>query len=152
MEVNFLCFFVVSKAIQESLESDMAHDWKFRIWDKTLKEFNAKGCTITSNGKILKYNKEVDNLENFSIHFFTGVLDKYDKEIYQEDIVEHTVALGGELTQHVGIILYDSSRGMFVLKDGSSHPLSECFSLRKLGNPYENSVLFDLYVKKLSLS
>lgn len=99
----------------------------------------------------MKYNKEIEDPENFVLHFFTGVLDKYNKEIYEEDIVEHTLAQAGELKQIVGIVRYDSGRGMFVLSDGKLNPLGELFSLRKLGNPYENSVLYDLYVKKLHL-
>lgn len=125
----------------------MNTNWKFRIWDRSVKEFIGKGFSITNTGILLKFNKELDKPDNYVVHLFTGVLDKYSKEIFEEDIVEHTVAQSGELKQSVGIVRYESGKGMFILHDGEKHPLGSLFSLRKLGNPYENTVLYDLYVK-----
>jgi|JI10StandDraft_1071094.scaffolds.fasta_scaffold430950_1 uncharacterized phage protein (TIGR01671 family) len=127
----------------------MAFEIKFRIWDKTQKEFISKGFTITQNGKLLKFNQEITNPDNFILHIFTGVVDKYEKEIYEEDILEHTIAQSGVITQAVGLVKYDSKRGLFYLNDGKNVPIADLFSIRKLGNPYENSILYDLYVKKL---
>jgi uncharacterized phage protein (TIGR01671 family) len=129
----------------------MSNEWKFRVWDKTSKEFAGKGFSLTNSGSILRYNKEVENPDNYILHLFTGVLDKYNKEIFEGDIVEHTIAESGELKQSVGIVGYDPTKGMFILNDGGKHPLGELFSLRKLGNPQENSVLYDLYVKNKGL-
>lgn len=126
----------------------MAFEIKFRIWDKSLKEFISKGFTITQHGKLLKFNQEVTNPENYILHPFSGMLDKYDKEIYEEDIIEHTVAQSGNISQIVGIVRYDATKALFYLDDLNRTALSDLFSIRKIGNPYENSVLFDLYVKK----
>ncbi|MCG9874445.1 MAG: YopX family protein [Leptospiraceae bacterium] len=128
----------------------MAFEIKFRIWDKTQKEFISKGITVTQHGKLLKFNQEVTNPENYKLLASTNMLDKYDKEIFEEDILEHTVAQAGTISQSVGIVRYDAKRAVFYLDDAKKLPLAELFSLRKLGNPYENSVLYDLYVKKQS--
>ncbi|MCC5816262.1 MAG: hypothetical protein JJT78_16035 [Leptospira sp.] len=124
---------------------------KFRIWDVHAKEFLGKGFAIGGNGKILRYGKELEDASHLIIHFSTGMLDKYNKEIYEEDIVEHTIAAQGELKQIIGIVRYDPSRALFMLSDGTNSPLGELFSLRKIGNPYENNVLYDLYVKNKNL-
>lgn len=127
----------------------MAFEIKFRIWDKTQKEFISKGFTITQNGKLLKFNQEIPNPDNFLIHISTGMVDKYDKEIFEEDILEHTIAQSGVITQAVGLVKYEPKKGLFYLNDGKNLPIADLFSIRKLGNPYENSILYDLYVKKL---
>lgn len=129
----------------------MSNEWKFRVWDKVSKEFTGKGFSLTNTGSILRYNKEVENPDNYILLLFTGVLDKYNKEIFEEDIVEHTIAESGELKQSVGVVRYDPTKGMFILNDGEKHPLGELFSLRRLGNPYENSVMYDLYIKNKGL-
>lgn len=129
----------------------MVFEAKFRIWDNKAKEFLGKGYAIGSNGKILRYGKELEDDSHLLIHFSTGMMDKYNKEIYEEDIVEHTVAANGELKQVIGIVRYEPSRALFILSDGEKNPLGDLFSLRKIGNPYENNVLYDLYVKNKSL-
>lgn len=129
----------------------MAFTIKFRIWDNLKKEFVFKGYSLNYNGHLLYQGQEVQNPNQFVIHLFSGVLDKYNKEIFEEDIVEHTVAEGGDLKQFVGIVRYDANQGMFILNDGDIHPLGKLFSLRKIGNPYENAVLYDLYLKNKKL-
>jgi hypothetical protein len=48
----------------------MAFEIKFRIWDKTQKEFISKGFTITQTGKLLKFNQEITNPDNYILHIF----------------------------------------------------------------------------------
>ncbi len=129
----------------------MPFDVKFRIWDSQAREFVNKGYTLGTGGMIYRYGKEVENPSQFIVHFFTGIFDKYNKEIYEEDIVEHTTASGGDLKTQIGIVRYDPTRALFLLSDGEKHPLGELFSLRKIGNPYENNILYDLYVKSKNL-
>ncbi|BDA78703.1 hypothetical protein LPTSP3_g16330 [Leptospira kobayashii] len=124
----------------------MAYDIKFRVWDKQSKEFSSKGYAITLEGKLLRFGQPVQNEENFILHAFTGLKDKYDKELYEEDIIEHTIAKGGNLTQEIGVIRYNNNHAAFYLDD--TLPLLQLFSIRKIGNPYENPILFDLYNKK----
>ncbi|TGN08456.1 YopX family protein [Leptospira ilyithenensis] len=124
----------------------MAYDIKFRVWDKQSKEFSSKGYSITLDGKLLRFGQPVQNEENYILHAFTGLKDKYDKELYEEDIIEHTVAKGGNLTQEIGLIRYNNNHAAFYLDE--SLPLLQLFSIRKIGNPYENPILFDLYNKK----
>ncbi|WP_411822513.1 YopX family protein [Leptospira sp. 'Mane'] len=124
----------------------MAYDIKFRVWDKQSKEFSSKGYTITLDGKLLRLGQPVQNEDNFILHAFTGLKDKYDKELYEEDIIEHTIAKGGNLTQEIGVIRYNNDHAAFYLDNGL--PLLQLFSIRKIGNPYENPILFDLYIKK----
>jgi len=119
---------------------------RYRIWDRQNKEFVNKGFTLNLQGKLVRLGGEITGEDNYVVHLFTGLLDKYDKELYEEDIIEHTIAKGGNLTQEVGIIRYLPDQACFVLENGP--PLSQLFSIRKLGNPYENPILFDLYRKK----
>jgi hypothetical protein len=126
----------------------MAYPIKFRVWDKTTKEFTLKGFSLTLDGKLLRFGQPIQNEDNFVIHAFTGMLDKYDKELYEEDVIEHTIAKGGNLSQEIGVIRYNKDHGAFYLENGV--PLLQLFSLRKVGNPYENPILFDLYIKNKS--
>ena len=52
----------------------------------------------------------------------------------------------GNLTQEIGVIYYNNSHAAFYIENGT--PLLQLFSIRKIGNPYENPILFDLYKKK----
>ncbi|GBF49263.1 YopX protein [Leptospira ryugenii] len=123
----------------------MAYLAKFRVWDKAAKEFTIKGFSLTLDGKLLRMGQPVSNDGNFILHAFTGMKDKYDKELYEDDVIEHTIAKGGNLTQEVGVIKYNNEHGAFYLENGP--PLLQLFSIRKVGNPYENPILFDLYFK-----
>jgi hypothetical protein len=125
----------------------MITEFKFRIWDKQSKEFVYRGFSLTPNAKLLKFNQEVPNDSNFIVQFYTGMKDKYDKELFEEDIVEHTVASGGKITTHVGLVVYSAEKASYCLGED---PLNSLFSLRKLGNPYENPVLYNLYFNKQS--
>jgi hypothetical protein len=124
----------------------MAYTVKFRVWDKSSKEFTTKGFSLTMEGKLLRLGQAVQNEENYVLHAFTGMKDKYDKELYEEDVIEHTIAKGGNLTQEIGVIYYNNSHAAFYIENGT--PLLQLFSIRKIGNPYENPILFDLYKKK----
>lgn len=129
----------------------MSFSAKFRIWDSKAKEFHGKGYTLSHSGELFRYGKEPEDPGQYIVHFSTGLFDKYNKEIFEEDIVEHTIASQGDLKQVIGIVRYDPARGMFILSDGEKNPLGDLFSLRKIGNPYENAVLYDLYVKNKNL-
>ncbi len=126
----------------------MAYLAKFRVWDKTAKEFTIKGFSLTLDGKLLRMGQPIQNENNFILHASTGMKDKYDKELYEEDIIEHTIAKGGNLTQEVGVIRYNNEHAAFYFEN--SVPLLQLFSIRKVGNPYENPILFDLYLKSKS--
>ncbi len=125
---------------------NMAYKVKFRVWDKSTKEFSTKGYSLTLDGKLLRLGQPVQNEDNYVLHAFTGLKDKYDKELYEEDVIEHTIAKGGNLTQEVGVIYYNNEHAAFYIQNGL--PLAQLFSIRKVGNPYENPILFDLYKKK----
>ncbi|EOQ97989.1 YopX protein [Leptospira wolbachii serovar Codice str. CDC] len=126
----------------------MAFTIRFRVWDKQEKEFTQKGFSLTLDGKLLKFGQPITNEDNFIVNSFTGLKDKYDKDLFEEDIIEHTVAKGGNLTQHTGVIRYNNEHGAFYLENGP--PLLQLFSMRKVGNPYENPILYDLYLKSKS--
>ena len=59
---------------------------KFRIWDSAKKEF-------TTEFPRLRYDHKQDAFEigdkNIAICMFTGVLDKYNKEIYEGDLIKY---------------------------------------------------------------
>ncbi len=124
----------------------MAFALKFRVWDKSAKEFTTKGFSMSPDGKLLKLGQPIQNEDNYLVHAFTGMKDKYDKDIYEEDVIEHTIAKGGNLNQEIGAVYYNNEHATFYIENGP--PLSQLFSIRKVGNPYQNPILFDLYKKK----
>ncbi len=126
----------------------MPYNFKFRVWDKGSKEFSNKGFSLTQDGKLLKFGQPISNEKEYTINIFTGLKDKYDKDLFEEDIIEHTIAKGGNLSQETGIIRYNNDQGAFFLENGL--PLHQLFSIRKVGNPYENPILYDLYLKNKS--
>lgn len=117
----------------------------FRIWDKKSKEFVWKGFSLSTQGKLLRFNSEVEDVENFVLNFNTGFKDKYEKDIFEDDVLEHTIAKGGDIQTFQGIVEFEPKLAAFTV-DGI--PMFQLFSIRKLGNPYEFPLLYNSFLKK----
>jgi len=77
----------------------MNREIKFRIWNKIDKimlqpENQADLLLFLNGGLFSRFDKEIENSENYIIQQFTGLKDKNDKEIYDGDIVTEIVERG----------------------------------------------------------
>ena len=94
----------------------MNREIKFRVWDATDKEYNYDIVVgnilsaIHGSGDPLSEEEE----EQFTLQQYTGLKDRYEKEIYEGDIVKIIY------DEAVAEVYFDFNLGAFRLKDNSS--------------------------------
>lgn len=118
---------------------------KFRVWDNKIKEYivpeqfeilllaNDKKtpvCNLNLSNNIYDFYKA----ENIEVDMFTGLKDKYEKEIYEGDIV---YSFNSRLIQHYDSEIeleYDEMGGIVIFEDGN-------FKLENLFGETKNTYL-----------
>ena len=122
---------------------------KFRVWDKKIKEYivpeQFEILLLSNDKKTPVYNLNLSNniydfykAENIEVDMFTGLKDKYEKEIYERDLVEISDSDDDIICQ----VKYEY--GSFVLEKGEyTEYLGEVEErfLEVVGNIYENKKL-----------
>ena len=144
---------------------------KFRIWDKTDREWTSYPPFFSSaHGKIFEFFPSKYQAENLVIQQFTGLTDKNGKEIYEGDIVRFDeptklcqdvymsslYVFGFYNGSFLNPVIYNSINGRKFSKvepnslnpDGraklDSNPHFDWTRAEVLGNIYEDSELIDL--------
>lgn len=63
---------------------------KFRIWDRDYNKFWENGKSFSLQDLAISYHDLMVS-DSFEFHQFTGILDKFGREIFEGDIVEYEV-------------------------------------------------------------
>lgn len=122
----------------------MSREFKFRAWDETHKEWVDYGFCLRfdANGDCQVLNAFAQPFADRTLIpvFFTGLLDKAGKEIYEGDIVTHAAI------QRTGPVVYREDTACFAMEfEGGTTALSYALLSEKpwevIGNIYEHPEL-----------
>jgi uncharacterized phage protein (TIGR01671 family) len=133
---------------------------KMKFWDTKDHKWLKAGSSILGTIFYWKTNQEVSLIDDrFKPVFYTGLKDKYGKEIYEEDILtsnQYPFQDDGKYNYH-GVVEWGDEYGAFFLtkrlvnseKRGISHGISETLmdydmaSFEVIGNIYEKPDLLE---------
>jgi len=121
--------------------------FKFRVWDKKMKEMNYSGNAANEDGDIQisvgfffsAYCEKMDGswCPTVEIMQFTGLKDKFGKDIYEGDILDWK--------EHKEILQVDYKyAGFRLINYNTTIPLDAvCANCEVIGNIYENPKLLN---------
>lgn len=100
----------------------MSREIKFRVWDEVIHDWHATKATTAFNDRCNKgYNFNIvgfGNPKEVFIEQYTGLKDKYGKEIYEGDIVDAKVLDANKHKTIIGTIVFGS--GSFFIRSTNS--------------------------------
>lgn len=130
-------------------------DFDFRIYDRKNKQYITEdklesvglGVVKCANTCAFLYfldDKSIDYYTDVDIELWTGLYDKYNRKIFEGDIVSHLVDGGG--VEYLSRVEFNQQKGMFEFIC-IEHPCVSDFSslanktIKVIGNIYENPEL-----------
>ena len=119
---------------------------KFRAWDKIEMQMIDESCGFASVVDVFNHVEEFEDNDCILMQY-TGLKDKNEKYIYENDIVErNTIYDDGSAESHVGVITYCEKNCHFYsrsIKNEISRGIGETDGVTHevIGNIYENPEL-----------
>lgn len=121
---------------------------KFRVWNKTGEEM----CYLLENGWSFGPSEEVRAFSWEDVFAaqeqdliplqYTGLKDKNGVEIFEGDLIERDIEVGGMYeTYGASIVEYNEDEAMYCFEWDSPNRLSDYENLNVIGNIYENPEL-----------
>lgn len=125
----------------------MNRQLKFRIWDKTEKEFTnvSPSFVCGSEEKVFEFCGSLYQRKNWVIQQFTGLYDKNKKPIYEGDIIKYTRLIEKErrIVELFSFIKFQDAKFGFDLTGFNDmfYDLSDEPDFEVVGNIFEHSEL-----------
>lgn len=120
---------------------------KFRAWDKICKKMfydgsldNGDIIVLHINGKLEISDNDTYQPSDFIIEQYSGLKDKYGKEIYEGDIA---IFKGMPKTEGIGNIYWSEDGACFMAKTCLPFLLHRADSIEVIGNIHENAELLE---------
>lgn len=129
----------------------MSREIKFKAWDKVNKEMYEVGYIDFANEKVqlaivkdgICYKQFVADLKDVELIQYTGLKDKYLKDIFEKDIIRIEGVIPGVEIDDIGIVKFIDGSYVVENLDGTDgwELFEEGAEVEVLGNVFENPEL-----------
>ena len=122
---------------------------KYKVWCKNKKEWERNNVALLPNGDLYDLdNRRTLLRQTHDILFYTGIKDKENNEVYEDDIVEGLVMVQNDLMTVRGLIKFIHGRFVIAEHNCSLYKFSnalgnESNEITKIGNKHENPELLN---------